>query len=194
MKKIVIIAIVVVVAIAAIDCIGKYNGMVSSEQKIESAWAGVQTQYQRRSDLIPNLVNTVKGYAGHESETLENVTKARAEATSINVDASQLDAGKFEQFVAAQSKVTSSLGKLIAVAESYPDLKANENFKELQAQLEGTENRIAVSRNEFNEAVKEYNVMIVRFPANIVASVFGFEKKAYFEAAAEASEAPTVEF
>lgn len=187
--------IIIIVLIVAVMCgVSIYNKIVTMEQTVEAQWSNVETQYQRRADLIPNLVNTVKGYAAHESETLEGVVKARAEATSITVDASKMTPEAFQEYVDAQSKVTSALGKLIAVAEAYPDLKANENFKELQSQLEGTENRIAVSRKEYNEAVKEFNQYIVKFPKNIVASMFGFQKKSFFEAQKGAEEAPKVEF
>lgn len=163
-----------------------YNSFVSLEQGVESAWANVETQYQRRSDLIPNLVSTVKGYATHEQETLEQVVAARAAATSVT--------GNTAEYAAAQDGVTSALSRLIAIAENYPDLKANQNFLELQSQLEGTENRIAVARQTYNEVVKSYNVAIRRFPANLAASMFGFEKSELFKAAEGSSEAPKVEF
>ncbi len=172
----------------------KYNGLVTLDEGVETEWANVETQYQRRADLIPNLVNTVKGYAEHEKSTLEEVVAARARATSVNLSASELTPEKLAEFQKAQQAVTSSLGRLIAVAESYPDLKASQNFQELQAQLEGTENRIAVARTKYNETVRNYNIAIRRFPANIVASLFGFDRKALFAASEGADEAPVVQF
>lgn len=183
-----------VVTLLAIFGFRTYNNLVTKDEAVATAWSNVETQYQRRADLIPNLVNTVKGYAAHESETLESVIAARSAATSINLTAEELTPEKIAQYQAAQQQVRSALGRLIAIAENYPDLKANQNFLELQAQLEGTENRIAVARKEFNEIAKAYNVAVRRFPANIVASLCGFEKKAYFEADAAAAQAPVVEF
>lgn len=171
-----------------------YNTMVEMEENIAGEWSKVESQYQRRADLIPNLVNVVKGYAAHEKETLEGVIEARAKATSTTIDASNLTAENIQQFQAAQGSLTSALSKLMVVVERYPDLKANQNFLELQAQLEGTENRITVARDRFNVAVKDYNTLIRKFPKNITASMFGFEKKAYFEADEKANEAPKVEF
>lgn len=171
-----------------------YNTMVEMEENIAGEWSKVESQYQRRADLIPNLVNVVKGYAAHEKETLEGVIEARAKATSTTVDASNLTAENIQQFQAAQGSLTSALSKLMVVVERYPDLKANQNFLELQAQLEGTENRIAVARDRFNNAVKEYNTLIRKFPKNITASLFSFEKKAYFEADKGSENAPKVEF
>lgn len=183
-----------VVALVAIFCYTSYNGLVTKEEGLDNAWSNVETQYQRRADLIPNLVNTVKGYAAHESETLGAVTEARAKATSINLSASDLTPEKLAAFQQAQADVRSALGRLIAVAENYPDLKANQNFLELQAQLEGTENRIAVARKDFNAAAQRYNVAVRRFPSNLVAGLFGFEKKPYFDASEGADEAPEVQF
>ncbi len=183
-----------VVALVAIFCYTSYNGLVTKEEGLDSAWSNVETQYQRRADLIPNLVNTVKGYAAHESETLGAVTEARARATSINLSASDLTPEKLAAFQQAQADVRSALGRLIAVAENYPDLKANQNFLELQAQLEGTENRIAVARKDFNAAAQRYNVAVRRFPSNLIARLFGFEKKPYFEASEGADKAPEVQF
>lgn len=183
-----------VVALLAIFCYTTYNGLVEKDEAVATAWSNVETQYQRRADLIPNLVNTVKGYAAHESETLESVIAARSAATSINLTADELTPEKIAEYQAAQQQVRSALGRLIAIAENYPDLKANQNFLELQAQLEGTENRIAVARKEFNEIAQAYNVSVRRFPANLVASIFGFEKKAYFEADEAAAQAPVVTF
>ena len=193
MKKSVII-LIAVVAVIVIWAISAYNGLVSMDENVSSQWANVETQYQRRADLIPNLVNTVKGYASHEKETLEGVVEARSKATQIKVDANDLTPEKLAEYQKAQGAVTSALGKLLAITENYPDLKANQNFLELQAQLEGTENRIAVARTRYTEAVKSYNVMIRRFPASIIASMFGFEKKAQFEAAQGAEVAPVVNF
>ena len=183
-----------VVAVVAIFFYATYNGFVNKEEGVNAAWSNVETQYQRRSDLIPNLVNTVKGYAAHESQTLSEVTEARARATSINLTAGELTPERLAQFQQAQADVRSALGRLIAVAESYPDLKANQNFIELQSQLEGTENRIAVARKDFNDAARRYNVAVRRFPSNLVAGLFGFDQKPYFEAAEGTETAPTVEF
>ena len=183
-----------VVAVVAIFFYATYNGFVNKEEGLKSAWSNVETQYQRRADLIPNLVNTVKGYAAHETQTLNEVTEARARATSINLSADDLTPERLAQFQRAQAEVRSALGRLIAVSESYPDLKANQNFLELQAQLEGTENRIAVARKDFNAAAQQYNVSVRRFPANLVARMFGFGQKPYFESAEGAAAAPQVTF
>ena len=183
-----------VVAVVAIFFYATYNGFVNREEGLKSAWSNVETQYQRRADLIPNLVNTVKGYAAHETQTLNEVTEARARATSINLSADDLTPERLAQFQRAQAEVRSALGRLIAVSESYPDLKANQNFLELQAQLEGTENRIAVARKDFKAAAQQYNVSVRRFPANLVARMFGFGQKPYFESAEGAAAAPQVTF
>ena len=183
-----------VVAVVAIFFYATYNGFIGKEEGVNAAWSNVETQYQRRSDLIPSLVNTVKGYAAHESQTLASVTEARARATSINLSAGELTPERLAQFQQAQAEVRSALGRLIAVAESYPDLKANQNFIELQSQLEGTENRIAVARKDFNDAARKYNVAVRRFPSNLVAALFGFDQKPYFEAAEGTETAPQVEF
>ena len=183
-----------VAALVVIFFYATYNGFVNKEEGVKTAWANVETQYQRRADLIPNLVNTVKGYAAHETQTLNEVTEARARATSINLSADDLTPEKLAEFQQAQQKVGSALGRLIAVAEQYPDLKANQNFLELQAQLEGTENRINVARKNFNDAAQAYNTNIRRFPKNIFAGMFGFDKKAYFEAEEGSEKAPKVEF
>ena len=183
-----------VVAVVAIFFYATYNGFVNREEGLKSAWSNVETQYQRRADLIPNLVNTVKGYAAHETQTLNEVTEARARATSINLSADDLTPERLAQFQRAQAEVRSALGRLIAVSESYPDLTANQNFLELQAQLEGTENRIAVARKDFNAAAQQYNVSVRRFPANLVARMFGFGQKPYFESAEGAAAAPQVTF
>ena len=185
------VAIVVVIILWAI---GGYNGMVKMDEQVQNSWANVETQYQRRADLIPNLVSTVKGYAKHEQQTLEDVVKARSEATQVKVDAENLTPEKLAAFQKAQSGVSSALGRLLAVAENYPDLKANQNFLELQSQLEGTENRITVARKDFNDTAKSYNQAIRQFPKNILAGIFGFEKKSYFEAEAGSEKAPKVEF
>lgn len=172
----------------------QYNGMVANDEAVTTAWAGVESQYQRRSDLIPNLVNTVKGYAAHEKETLEGVVEARAKATQVTVSADNLTPERFAQFQKAQGELSAALGRLMRITENYPQLRANENFSELQAQLEGTENRINESRLRFNEAVQEYNLSIRRFPGNIFASLFGFEKRDKFEAADGTEQAPEVKF
>lgn len=172
----------------------QYNGMVANDEAVTTAWAGVESQYQRRSDLIPNLVNTVKGYAAHEKETLEGVVEARAKATQVTVNADNLTPERFAQFQKAQGELSAALGRLMRITENYPQLRANENFSELQAQLEGTENRINESRLRFNEAVQEYNLSIRRFPGNIFASLFGFEKRDKFEAADGTEQAPEVKF
>ena len=190
-KNIIWIAVVVVIVVWLYS---GYNGLVSKDEAVINKWAAVEADYQRRSDLIPNLVAMVKGYAEHESSTLESVTEARGRATSVTLNAEDLTEENLRAYQEAQSEVKSALGRLIAVAESYPDLKANENFRDLQVQLEGTENRIAVSRKEFNDAVRSYNVAVRRFPTNILASLFGFERKASFSADEGAEQAPTVEF
>ncbi len=171
-----------------------YNTMVEKRETVDAQWAQVENVYQRRADLIPNLVNTVKGYASHERETLEGVIEARSKATSVNINAENMDAKTFQQFQQAQDGLSSALSRLMVVVEKYPDLKANENFRDLQSQLEGTENRITVERMKFNEATRGYNTYISKFPKNLIASMFSFERKPYFEAAAGASEAPVVEF
>lgn len=171
-----------------------YNGMVTADENVQSAWAQVENVYQRRADLIPNLVATVKGYAEHESSTLEAVVAARAKATQITVDPENLSESALAQYNEAQGELSSALGKLLMIQENYPALKANENFRDLQAQLEGTENRIATERRKFNESAKSYNTYIRTFPRNIIASMFNFEKKGYFEAQAGAETAPIVEF
>ena len=183
-----------IVAIFSLTSCSTYNGMVEKEEAVRSAWANVETQYQRRADLIPNLVSTVKGYAQHEESTLKAVVDARAKATSVNITPDQLNEQSIAEYQKAQSAVTSALGRLIAVSENYPDLKANQNFLELQAQLEGTENRISVARKQFNDTTQLYNTSVRKFPANLVAMIFGFDQKPYFEADASASSAPKVEF
>ncbi len=190
----VLIAIVVVLVGIVGWGISQYNGLVTQEQNVEKAWSQVESDYQRRADLIPNLVNTVKGYAKHEKETYEAVTNARASVGQVKIDASNLTQQQLQQYQQAQGELGTALGKLIAVSEAYPELKANENFIALQQQLEGTENRINVSRKDFNNAAQQYNTQLKRFPVNIVAGMFGFQAKPYFQAAAGAEKAPTVSF
>lgn len=186
--------IIAVVAVLAIWGISKYNGMVNADETVTKAWANVETQYQRRADLIPNLVATVKGYAEHEKSTFEAVTNARANATQVTLSVDELTEENMKKFQEAQSQVSSALSRLLAVSENYPELKASEQFIELQAQLEGTENRINTARVEYNAEVKEYNVSIRSFPGNIIASLFGFQRRAEFKAEAGAEKAPTVQF
>lgn len=171
-----------------------YNTMVSMEEQVAAAWSQVENQYQRRADLVPNLVNTVRGYADFERETLTEVIEARAKATSINVDAGELDPQQVEQFQEAQQQLSGALSRLLVTVERYPELKANQNFLELQAQLEGTENRIATERMRYNEVVQQYNSYIRSFPRNIIAGWFDFDRKGYFEAEAGAEEVPEVTF
>ncbi|WP_296701834.1 LemA family protein [Algoriphagus sp.] len=196
MKKLLIpILILAVVGIYMYTkAVGTYNQFVQTEEQINGQWAEVQTQYQRRADLIPNLVNTVKGYADFEQETLTGVIEARSKATSVNVDANDLTPEKLAQFQQAQDQLSGALSRLLVTVERYPDLKANQNFLELQAQLEGTENRIAVARRNFNESVQAYNANLRTFPNNIFAGWYGFEAKGYFEAAAGSENAPSVQF
>ena len=193
-KVIVLIAVAVVLLGCFVWVKNAYNSLVTSDENAQSAWSQVENVYQRRADLIPNLVATVKGYAAHESETLESVVAARAKATQVTIDPANLSADEIAKYNEAQGELGNALGKLLMIQENYPDLKANENFRDLQAQLEGTENRIATERMKFNQAVKDYNTLIRRFPNNIFASMFGFEKKGYFEANAGAEKAPKVEF
>lgn len=191
MKKLILLA---VVAICTMTSCSTYNNMVTLDEAVKTSWSNVETQYQRRADLIPNLVSTVKGYASHEQSTLQAVIDARSKATSVNISMDEITPEKMAEYQKAQSAVTSALGRLIAVSESYPELKANQNFLELQAQLEGTENRITVARKEFNETTQTYNVAVRRFPANLMAMLFGFDQKPYYEADESASAAPKVEF
>ena len=193
MKKGTIITIAAVAAVA-LWLVGAYNGMVTAEEGVQSAWSQVENVYQRRMDLIPNLVSTVKGYASHEAETLEGIVNARSKATQVTVDPENLTPEELQKFNEAQGELSGALGKLLAITEAYPDLKANQNFLELQAQLEGTENRIATERKKFNEVAMGYNTLIRRFPKSIIASIFGFERKGYFEAQEGADNAPKVEF
>lgn len=188
----------IVIAVIVLGMVGWYfstkNGLVRADESVSTAWSNVETQYQRRSDLIPNLVNTVKGYAKHEENTFKEVVEARAKATQITVDPSNLTPEKLKQYQEAQGEISAALGKLIAVQENYPELKANENFIELQAQLEGTENRINESRRQYNEAVQTYNLKVRSFPSSIVAGMAGFSVKTKFEAEAGVEKAPKVSF
>ncbi len=181
-------------AIGVLWGIKSYNSFVNMEEDIDGTWGNVENQYQRRMDLIPNLVNTVKGYADFEQETLTQVIEARAKASQTTIDPSNMTQEQLQQFQASQGEVSSALSRLLVTVERYPDLKANQNFLELQAQLEGTENRITVARDRFNEQAKAYNAKTRRFPGTLVASIFGFERKPYFESAEGADEAPVVEF
>lgn len=188
------IVVIGIVLISIFSAISMYNKMPGLEEGVNSQWAKVESAYQRRSDLIPNLVNTVKGVANFEQQTLTGVVEARAKATSVNIDPTKLNAESIKQFQQAQGGLSSALSKLMVVVEKYPELKATQNFLELQSQLEGTENRINVERNKFNEAAQAYNSFIRRFPNNLFAGMFGFEKKAYFEAEEGAQKAPEVKF
>ena len=188
----------IVLAVIAIGLFGwvkgVFNGLVSSQESVETAWAQVENVYQRRADLIPNLVETVKGYAKHEQETLEGLIEARANATKVTIDPTNMTPEDLQKYQAAQGDVTNALSRLIAVSENYPDLKANQNFLELQNQLEGTENRITVERNKFNEVAREYNTKRRTFPTNIIAAIFNFGDKPYFQAQEGADKAPKVDF
>lgn len=196
MKKstIILLSVIGLIAVLVLWGMSGYNGLVTQEENVNSQWANVESQYQRRADLIPNLVATVKGYATHESETLEGVVAARAKATQVTIDPQNLTPEKLQEFQAAQGQVSSALGKLLMITENYPDLKANQNFLELQAQLEGTENRISVERGRFNDVAKEFNTSIRKFPRSLIASIGGFEKKPYFEAEQGSEKAPAVKF
>ena len=189
-----LIGVIVAVVVIALWASSAYNGMVKEQEKATTALANVQSTYQRRADLIPNLVETVKGYAAHEKQTLEDVVAARSKATSITLDPSNMTPEKLKEFQQAQGELGSALGRLIAIQENYPDLKANENFRDLQVQLEGTENRINEARNTYNAAVQQYNVVIRSFPKNMLAGMFGFDKMDKFEAEAGAEKAPQVKF
>lgn len=193
-KWIVLIAVAVVLLIIYSSFKGTYNGLVQQEENISGSWAQVENQYQRRADLIPNLVNTVKGYADFEQETLTGVIEARSKATSVNVDANNLSPDAIGRFEQAQQGLSSALSRLLVTVERYPDLKANQQFQQLQVQLEGTENRISVERRNFNQVVQSYNTFIRTFPKNIYANVFGFERKGYFEANEGAEIVPDVNF
>lgn len=188
------IIVIIVIAIVVLWGVRTNNKMVAADENVAKAWGNVENVYQRRADLIPNLVSTVKGVADFEKSTLTEVIEARAKATQTTIDPTNMTEENLSAFQQVQDNLSQSLGRLMVVVEQYPELKANENFKELQAQLEGTENRIAVERNKFNETVQPYNSMIRRFPASIIAGIAGFEKKAYFQAAEGSENAPTVSF
>ncbi|WKK86707.1 LemA family protein [Marivirga arenosa] len=197
MKRGLLITIGIIVLVAIIIYrvfAGSYNNMVTKEEQVTSAWSQVENVYQRRADLIPNLVNTVKGYADFEQETLQGVIEARSKATGVNINADDLSPEKIQQFQQAQQGLSSALSRLMVVVERYPDLKANQNFSKLQDQLEGTENRIAVERRRFNEVTRDYNTYIRKFPQTMLAGIYGFEKKGYFEADQGAENAPEVSF
>ena len=189
-----LIVVLVILAILVVWGIKAYNSMVKQREAVNTAWSNVENSYQRRADLIPNLVSTVKGYAKHEQSTLEGVVEARAKATQIKVDPANLDEASLKKFNDAQGELGSALGKLLMIQENYPNLKANENFLELQSQLEGTENRINVARSNFNDTAKNYNTYLQKFPNNVISGLFGFKTKPYFEASAGAETAPKVEF
>jgi len=193
-STIILIAIVVVIFLMISSAVGKYNNMVTLEEGVDASWAQVENVYQRRADLIPNLVATVKGYAEHEQETFTAVTEARSKVNNINVEGIANNPQALQNFQAAQGQLSSALSRLMVVVEKYPDLKANQNFLDLQTQLEGTENRIAVERNRFNKSAQGYNTIIRRFPGSIYAGMFGFDRKAYFEADAGSEVAPEVAF
>ncbi|MGF7042990.1 LemA family protein [Mucilaginibacter lappiensis] len=192
MKKLLSVILIITAAMTLSSC--SYNSMVKMDENVKTKWAAVQSQYQRRSDLIPNLVNTVKGAANFEKSTLTAVVEARAKATAVQVDPTKLTPESIKAFQAAQGELSSALGRLLAVTENYPNLKTNENFLGLQAQIEGTENRIQVSRQDFNTAVQEFNTKIRSFPANITAKMFGFSEKGYFTAEPGSDKAPKVQF
>ena len=196
MKKstIILLSVIGLIAVLVLWGMSGYNKLVTLQEGVNSQWSNVESQYQRRSDLIPNLVATVKGYATHESSTLEGVVAARAKATQVTIDPAKLTPEKLQEYQAAQGQVSSALGKLLMITENYPDLKANRNFLELQAQLEGTENRISVERQRYNDVAKLYNVPVQRMPRAIIASMFGFDKKPYFEAEKGTDKAPAVKF
>lgn len=197
MKKgtLITVTVIAVIVLALFFWVkNSYNGLVMADEQVKSAWSQVENVYQRRADLIPNLVATVKGYADHESETLESVVEARSKATRISIDPENLDPDRIAEFQEAQGELSQALGRLIMLQENYPDLKANQNFRDLQAQLEGTENRISTERMKFNETARSYNTMVRSFPKNIIASMFGFDTKGYFEASEGAETAPKVEF
>ncbi len=194
-KSWITIGIIVIVGLIVYSSIkSAYNKMVQMEQSVQQQWSQVETQYQRRADLIPNLVNTVKGYAEHEQETFQNVAEARSKAASTNINANNLSPEKLQQFQQAQGALSSALSRLMVVVERYPQLKANQNFRDLQAQLEGTENRISVARRRFNQSVQQYNTYIKQFPQTFYANMFGFEEEVYFKSQEGAEAAPDVQF
>ncbi|MFY9281938.1 MAG: LemA family protein [Bacteroidia bacterium] len=188
------IIVLVVIGLILLWFVSKYNGLVGAQESIDSVWAKVETQYQRRADLIPNLVSTVKGYADFEQETLTKVVEARAKATQTTIDPSNMTSAQLQNFQGAQGELSGALSRLLVTIEKYPDLKANQNFLELQAELAGTENRIGVARDNFNSEAKNYNTTIKKFPTNLIAGLFNFEAKPYFEADAGSKNAPKVEF
>jgi len=193
--KIVGIGVLIVVVLAIFSGVGSYNSLVEQDEQVVQAWANVETQYQRRADLIPNLVSTVRGAADFEQETLEAVTNARARATSITIDAADLNnPARMQEFMAAQETLGGALGRLLAVSENYPQLRATESFRDLQSQLEGTENRITVARRDYNGAVQTYNTRVRRFPTSIVAGITGFDRRTPFEAQPGSEKAPVVDF
>jgi len=196
MKKgqIIGLSIAIIVLIFILTGVSMYNSLVKAEENVNAQWANVENVYQRRADLIPNLVNTVKGYANFEQKTITDVIEARAKATSVNINPETLNEANLQEFQNAQEQLSSALSRLMVVVERYPELKANQNFLELQSQLEGTENRITVERRKFNEMAQSYNKRIRTFPRNVIANMFGFERKAYFEAAEGAEQVPKVEF
>lgn len=195
MKKWITIGVLVLLAIVLYRLfVSSYNNMVSKDETVAAQWAQVESQYQRRLDLIPNLVNTVKGYAEFEKSTLTAVIEARAKATQVKIDPKNLTPDAIQKFQDAQGELSTALSRLLVVAERYPDLKANQNFLELQAQLEGTENRIAVERQKFNDSAKDYNIYLRGFPQNLLAGIYGFQTKAYFESDKGAEKAPAVQF
>lgn len=191
-RNLLILVIAIFLGITQSSC--NYNAFVTADEEVNKAWSQVENVYQRRADLVPQLVSTVKGAAEFEKSTFEAVTEARSQASSIKLDPSQMTEADLQQFQQAQDNLSKSLGRLMVTVEKYPDLKATANFKDLQAQLEGTENRIAVERKKFNEAAQNYNTMIRRFPKNLLAKIYGFEKRPYFQASPEASQAPVIEF
>lgn len=188
---IIVLGVLVIVVVWGIN---RYNAIISAEEGVNTAWSQVENQYQRRADLIPNLVETVKGYAAHESETLEGVVAARTKATQVTIDPTNATPEQLAAYQNAQGELSQALGRLLAISENYPDLKANENFKALQSQLEGTENRITVARNNFNETARTFNTIIRRFPTNIIANMMDAEKRPYFEANEGAEQVPQVQF
>ncbi len=193
-STIILLAVIAILVFVVAGAISQYNKLVGMDEEVNAQWANVENQYQRRADLIPNLVATVKGYASHEQETLEGVVSARSKATQVTIDPDNMTPEKLQEFQAAQGELSSALGRLLMITENYPDLKANQNFRDLQVQLEGTENRIANERTQFNNLANGFNAVIRKFPANILAGLFGFEKKAYFEAEKGSESAPKVEF
>ncbi len=192
--KLMLIIVTAVMAIAILWVVNSYNRMVAAQEAVTTEWANVESQYQRRADLIPNLVATIKGYATHENETLETVVEARAKATQTKLDINNFSREDFEEYQAAQGELNSALGRLMMITENYPDLKANQNFRDLQEQLEGTENRIQITRQSYNNTARAYNTMIRRFPNNILSNMFGFDLVTYFKVDIEATKAPQVTF